>query len=135
MSSVTYITNDFCNVHLGMYNKGYVRFKEFNVPGKKGIPREMKRELKLLSEIKHKNINLFIGAYLITNNTLRVVTEYCHRGSLQDILSNKEANPLDVIWLTSLISDLVQGMYFLHYSTQIGVHGNLRSTNCLVTSR
>ena len=26
-------------------------------------------------------------------------------------------------------------MHFLHYSTQLGVHGNLRSTNCLVTSR
>jgi guanylate cyclase len=135
MTSVTHITNDFCNIHLGIYNKGYVRFKEFGVPGKKGMPEEMKRGLKILSEIKHKNINPFIGAYLKTNNTLRVVTDYCHRGSLQDILTNKEANPLDVIWLTSLISDLVQGMYFLHYSTQIGVHGNLRSSNCLLTSR
>ena len=30
---------------------------------------------------------------------------------------------------------LVNGMHFLHNSTQLGVHGNLRTSNCLVTSR
>ena len=36
---------------------------------------------------------------------------------------------------SKIIFYLVNGMHFLHYSTQLGVHGNLRSTNCLVTSR
>ena len=56
MTSVTHITNDFCNIHLGIYNKGYVRFKEFHIPGKKGMPEEMKRELKILSGFPCTNL-------------------------------------------------------------------------------
>ena len=35
----------------------------------------------------------------------------------------------------SFIIDLVQGMQFLHQSSTLQVHGNLRSSNCLINSR
>ena len=123
------------NIQTGIYNKIHVRIKEIPSFGKKDITNDVMKELKMLREINHQNINLFIGAHVKSNNTLVLLTEFCSRGSLQDILADKEEIQLDVIWLTSLMSDLVQGMYFLHYSTPLGCHGNLRSSNCVVTSR
>ena len=89
----------------------------------------------LRTDILHPNINRFIGAHVNPDNTMLLLTEFCSRGSLQDILADREEIQLDLIWLTSFISDLVQGMHFLHYSTPLGMHGNLRSSNCLVTNR
>ncbi len=38
------------------------------------------------------------------------------------------------MFIASLTHDLIKGLIFLH-STDIGAHGNLRSSNCVVTSR
>ena len=51
-----------------------------------------------------------------------------------DILENRDIK-LDMMFVSSLVNDLMTGMHFLHYSTQLGLHGNLRSSNCLITSR
>ena len=109
--------------------------KEIYFSQKKGISRDEMIELKNLREIHHPNINPFIGAHMISNNELLILTEFCFRGSLQDILADKENVKLDHLWMTSFIIDLVKGMQFLHYSTPIEVHGNLRSSNCVITSR
>jgi len=62
------------------------------------------------------------------------VTEFCSKGALFDLLNNPDVK-LDLMFIASLITDLVNGMHFLHNSTQLAVHGNLRTSNCLVTSR
>jgi len=31
--------------------------------------------------------------------------------------------------------DIVRGMTYIHKNCQLGVHGNLKSSNCLVTGR
>ncbi|XP_022257054.1 receptor-type guanylate cyclase Gyc76C-like, partial [Limulus polyphemus] len=46
------------------------------------IPRETKKEMKMMRELHHDNVNQFIGA-CIEPNRLIIVTEYCGRGSLQ----------------------------------------------------
>ena len=63
------------------------------------------------------------GAHVETN-LLLLVTDYASR-SLEAILENVDIK-LDSIYITSFVNDLVEGMRFLHYSTQLGVHGNLR---------
>ena len=123
------------NIKTGIYKNWQVRVKEIYFSQKKGISREEMIELKNLREIHHKNINPFIGAHMISNNDLLILTEFCSRGSLQDILADKENVKLDHLWMTSFIIDLVKGMHFIHYSTPIEVHGNLRSSNCVITSR
>ena len=134
MSTATPFLPNSCNIRSGIYKKCQVRIKEINFPGRKGISRDVMKELKILREIQHKNINTFIGAHVLSNDKLQILTELCSRGCLQDILANKENIKLDQLWVTSLVSDLVKGMQFLHYSTPIEVHGNLRSANCVVTS-
>ena len=59
-------------------------------------------------------------------------TEFCSKGALFDLLNNPDVK-LDLMFIGSLIMDLVSGMHFLHNSTQLAVHGNLRTSNCLVT--
>lgn len=96
------------------------------------IQRETKKEMKIMREMHHDNINQFIGACL-QPNCIILVTEYCAKGSLQDILEN-DVIQLDHMFIASLVFDLIKGMIFLHES-DLKVHGNLKSSNCVVTSR
>ena len=42
---------------------------------------------------------------------------------------------LDETFIASLITDIVRGMIYIHNTPSISIHGNLKSSNCLVTSR
>ncbi|XP_042904923.1 receptor-type guanylate cyclase Gyc76C [Parasteatoda tepidariorum] len=96
------------------------------------IPRQVKKEMKLMREMHHDNINQFIGA-CVEENCIEIITEYCSKGSLQDILENDDMK-LDNMFIASLVFDLLKGMTFLCES-DIKFHGNLKSSNCVVTSR
>ena len=96
------------------------------------VPREVKKEMKLMKEIHHDNVNPFIGAYIESNQVV-VVSEYCSKGSLHDILENDDLK-LDSMFVASLLFDLINGLIYLHDS-DLKVHGNLKSHNCLITSR
>ncbi|XP_014210339.1 guanylate cyclase 32E [Copidosoma floridanum] len=96
------------------------------------ITREMKKQLKILKDIRHDNLNAFIGACTDPPN-ICIVAEYCPRGSLKDILENEDIK-LDNMFMASLVGDIVRGMTFLHESV-IKFHGSLSTSNCLVDSR
>lgn len=85
-----------------------------------------------LRDLRHENINPFIGACTEAPN-ICIITEYCARGSLRDILENDDVK-LDNMFLASLVGDIVRGMIYLHDSP-IKFHGKLKSSNCLVDSR
>lgn len=51
----------------------------------------------------------------------------------QDILENDDIK-LENIFIASMVNDLVKGMMHLH-KTDLHFHGNLKSSNCVVTSR
>lgn len=88
-------------------------------------------ELKIMKDLSNDNLVKFFGASLDIPNC--VLTEYCPKGSLQDILENDQVK-LDLTFRMSLIMDLVRGMHYLH-SSPIKSHGALKSSNCLVDSR
>lgn len=85
-----------------------------------------------MRELRHENVISFIGASIETNS-VAILTSYCARGSLYDVLNNSDLY-LDHMFVSSLISDILKGLIYLHDSDIVS-HGNLRSTNCLVDSR
>ncbi|XP_060064288.1 atrial natriuretic peptide receptor 1-like [Ylistrum balloti] len=89
-------------------------------------------ELKQMRDIACPNLTRLIGLAIEPFHVV-LVTEYCPRGSLQDILEN-ESIQLDMDFKNALLTDLVQGMAYLH-ATPIEVHGNLNSSNCVIDGR
>ncbi|KAG8182191.1 hypothetical protein JTE90_017142 [Oedothorax gibbosus] len=96
------------------------------------LTRELRKEMIQIREMRHENINPFIGACVDPPN-ICVLTLYCVRGSLQDVLSNADLH-LDMMFTASLVMDLIKGMIYLHESDIVS-HGNLKSSNCMVDSR
>ncbi|XP_069611163.1 guanylate cyclase 2G-like [Ranitomeya imitator] len=85
-----------------------------------------------IRELKHENLNTFFGVCIEPPNVC-VVTQYCKKGSLKDVLHNTDIE-LDWVFKLSFAHDIVNGMGFLH-SSPLDSHGNLKPTNCLVDSR
>ncbi|XP_054710545.1 receptor-type guanylate cyclase Gyc76C-like [Uloborus diversus] len=116
-----------------VYKGTLIAVKQLRFSKKIGdISRSIKKEMKMMREMHHDNINQFIGA-CVNPNCVYIVTEYCSKGSLQDILENDDMK-LDNMFIASLVFDLIKGMMFLHES-DLHFHGNLKSSNCVVTSR
>uniref|UniRef100_A0A8C8RJJ4 Guanylate cyclase n=1 Tax=Pelusios castaneus TaxID=367368 RepID=A0A8C8RJJ4_9SAUR len=85
-----------------------------------------------MRELRHENLVTFFGVCTEIPN-ICIITEYCKKGSLKDILRNSDIE-LDWIFKLSFAYDIVNGMLFLHRSP-LHSHGNLKPTNCLVDSR
>ncbi|XP_050428975.1 receptor-type guanylate cyclase Gyc76C-like isoform X2 [Adelges cooleyi] len=116
----------------GHYRNIMVRIKELKFSKRKDISREQMKEMRLLRDLRHSNVNSFIGA-TIESTRILIITDYCAKGSLYDIVENEDIK-LDKMFITSLVHDLIRGMIFIHNSP-LGCHGNLKSSNCVVTSR
>ncbi|XP_059269890.1 atrial natriuretic peptide receptor 1 isoform X2 [Mustela nigripes] len=96
------------------------------------LTRKVLFELKHMRDVQNEHLTRFVGACTDPPN-ICILTEYCPRGSLQDILEN-ESITLDWMFRYSLTRDIVKGMLFLH-SGAICSHGNLKSSNCVVDGR
>uniref|UniRef100_A0A146M109 Guanylate cyclase n=2 Tax=Lygus hesperus TaxID=30085 RepID=A0A146M109_LYGHE len=96
------------------------------------LSRPMLLELKRMKDLHHDHVVKFYGACVDPPNCC-LLTEYCPKGSLQDILENEQIK-LDWMFRYSLMHDLVKGMLFLHQS-ELKSHGSLKSSNCVVDSR
>lgn len=96
------------------------------------LTRSLMLELKRMKDLQHDHLVKFFGACLDPAKSF-ILTEYCPKGSLQDILENEQFQ-LDWMFKLSLMHDIVRGMQFLHNS-DIKAHGNLKSSNCVVDSR
>ncbi|CAD5206389.1 unnamed protein product [Bursaphelenchus okinawaensis] len=108
-----------------------VKMLRINLP-KIEFDRRTLLEFKTIKDLQHEHITRFFGACIDPPNTC-IVTEYCPKGSLEDILENEKIK-LDNMMKYSLLHDLVKGMYFLHNS-DIKSHGKLKTSNCVVDSR
>ncbi|PAA72669.1 hypothetical protein BOX15_Mlig001010g1 [Macrostomum lignano] len=115
------------------YYKGtLVALKQLNLRNKRiEVTNRLLMEVKRVKDLASDNVVRFIGACLDPPNEC-LVTEYCPKGSLQDILENDNLN-LDWMFKLSLMADICRGMIYLHHS--FGSHGNLKSSNCMVDSR
>ncbi|CAH0550987.1 unnamed protein product [Brassicogethes aeneus] len=117
--------------NIGIYKGNRVAIKKITKK-KVDINKKLLWEIKQVRDVTHENTVRFLGA-CIECPTVIILTEYCPKGSLKDVLEN-EAIHLDWNFRMSLIYDIVKGMSYLHGS-EVTVHGKLRSCNCLIDGR
>ncbi|XP_062918735.1 guanylyl cyclase C-like isoform X3 [Mobula hypostoma] len=98
---------------------------------------KQKIELNKLLQIDYYNLIKFYGTVKIDMEIFKVI-EYCERGSLRDVLNDTISYPdgtfMDLEFKISVMYDIAKGMSYLH-SSHVEMHGNLKSTNCVVDSR
>ncbi|XP_032677580.1 retinal guanylyl cyclase 2 isoform X2 [Odontomachus brunneus] len=114
------------------YNGDLVQLKELPVQGTFELKNKAMDVLVTIQGLRHENLNPLIGCL---NEPTRpcLVSEYCSRGSLEDVLVQDEIK-LDWSFRLSLLTDLVRGMRYMH-GTPIRVHGYLTSRNCVIDAR
>uniref|UniRef100_A0A671QW21 Guanylate cyclase n=1 Tax=Sinocyclocheilus anshuiensis TaxID=1608454 RepID=A0A671QW21_9TELE len=114
------------------YYKGNITAIKYVDKKRIELTRRVLFELKHMRDVQNEHLTRFIGACIDPPN-ICILTEYCPRGSLQDLMES-EGITLDWMFRYSLINDIVKGMVFLHNSVIVS-HGNLKSSNCVVDSR
>ncbi|XP_008060551.1 retinal guanylyl cyclase 1 [Carlito syrichta] len=129
------------NFNIGLYEGDRVWMKKF--PGDRHIVIRPATKIAFskLQELRHENVGLYLGLFLgreaegpaaAWEGSLAVVSEHCARGSLYDLLAQRDIK-LDWMFKSSLLLDLIKGMRYLHHR---GVpHGRLKSRNCVVDGR
>uniref|UniRef100_K3X1A8 Protein kinase domain-containing protein n=1 Tax=Globisporangium ultimum (strain ATCC 200006 / CBS 805.95 / DAOM BR144) TaxID=431595 RepID=K3X1A8_GLOUD len=87
-------------------------------------------EASICARLRHPNIMLFIraGHY---EGKLGILTEYCARGSLKDVL--KMHFPLQWRRKVELALHVAKGLTYLHARNPTYIHRDLKGTNILVT--
>ncbi|CAI5729498.1 unnamed protein product [Peronospora destructor] len=87
-------------------------------------------EAKLCSRLRHPNITLFMRAGCFEGK-LGILTEYCSRGSLKDVLERHL--PLGWRRKVALALDVSKGLTYLHARNPTYIHRDLKASNILVT--
>ncbi|NXT09598.1 ANPRB protein, partial [Prunella fulvescens] len=95
------------------------------------LSKNIRKEVKQVRELDHPNLCKFIGGCIEVPN-VAIVTEYCPKGSLSDVLLNEEI-PLNWGFRFSFATDIAQGMAYLHHHRIY--HGRLKSNNCVIDDR
>nr|XP_023509496.1 retinal guanylyl cyclase 1 [Equus caballus] len=127
--------------NIGLYEGDWVWLKKFPGDQHIAIRPATKTAFSKLRELRHENVALYLGLFLAGGSSgaaapregmLAVVSEHCARGSLHDLLAQRDIK-LDWMFKSSLLLDLIKGMRYLHHR---GVaHGRLKSRNCVVDGR
>lgn len=120
----------------GRYDKKPVILKELKQMD--GDFSETQRiELNTLLRIDYYNLTKFYGTVKFEYSVYGVF-ELCQRGSLRYILNDRISYPdetfMDMEFKISVMYDIAKGMSYLH-SSNIEVHGRLKSTNCVLDNR
>jgi len=132
-------TGGFAEVFRGLYRGTEVAVKKLlHKPSASGKGRsvskavtDFKAEVTLMTRLRHPNIVLFMG---VVTEPLSLVTEFCSRGNLFDLLHNPKI-PLTWSLRQQMALDAARGMNFLHTSQPIIIHRDLKSLNLLVDDR
>ncbi|KAM3936775.1 atrial natriuretic peptide receptor 1-like [Leptodactylus fuscus] len=95
------------------------------------ISKTIRREVKQIRDLDHPNLCKFIGGCIEVPD-VAIITEYCPKGSLSDVLLNEDV-PLNWGFRFSFATDIAHGMAYLHQHKIY--HSRLKSTNCVIDDR
>lgn len=87
-------------------------------------------EARLCARLRHPNITLFMRAGYYEGK-LGILTEYCSRGSLKDVLKRNYA--LNWRRKVALALHISKGLTYLHARNPTYIHRDLKASNILVT--
>lgn len=85
------------------------------------------QEISIMAQLRHPNVIQFLGV-AVDKASLYMLTEFMPRGSLYDVLHDREQN-LPAELLVAMLLDTARGMSYLH--TRL-IHRDLKSHNLLV---
>ncbi|KAG7487760.1 hypothetical protein MATL_G00026820 [Megalops atlanticus] len=95
------------------------------------LSKTIRKEVKEVRELDHPNLCKFIGGS-IEVPYVSIITEYCPKGSLADVLLNEDV-PINWGFRLSFATDIARGMAYLHQHKMF--HGRLHSRNCIIDDR
>uniref|UniRef100_A0A672T5D5 Guanylate cyclase n=1 Tax=Sinocyclocheilus grahami TaxID=75366 RepID=A0A672T5D5_SINGR len=121
----------FENSNVVIYEGDWAWLKRLPYGNFRSITPHTSDVFELMKDMRHENVNPFLG-FFHDCGVFAIVTEYCSRGSLEDLLLNDDVK-LDWMFKSSLILDLIKGMKYLHHRNIC--HGRLKSRNCVVDGR
>uniref|UniRef100_A0A671UZB6 Guanylate cyclase n=1 Tax=Sparus aurata TaxID=8175 RepID=A0A671UZB6_SPAAU len=95
------------------------------------LSKTIRKEVKEVRQLDHPNLCKFIGGS-IEVPYVSIITEYCPKGSLSDVLLNDDI-PINWGFRLSFATDIARGMSYLHQHKMF--HGRLHSRNCVIDDR
>ncbi|XP_078418016.1 atrial natriuretic peptide receptor 2-like [Cetorhinus maximus] len=117
-------------IQTGIYDGRTVAIKR--IPKKTfTLSKTIRKEVKQVRQLDHPNLCKFIGGSIEVPN-ITIITEYCPKGSLTDVLFNDDI-PLNWGFRLSFATDVARGMAYLHQHKIY--HGRLQSMNCVIDDR
>jgi serine/threonine protein kinase len=96
--------------------------------------RDVTKDLCVLTSLRHPAIVTIIGAVIEKGHELMLVYEYMAQGSLFDLIHGNTVE-LDGELIQGFLSDITQGLQFLHNGSPQIAHGDFKSQNVLVDAR
>ncbi|XP_053178950.1 atrial natriuretic peptide receptor 2-like [Scomber japonicus] len=95
------------------------------------LSKTIRKEVKEVRQLDHPNLCKFIGGS-IEVPYVTIITEYCPKGSLSDVLLNSDI-PINWGFRLSFATDIARGMSYVHQHRMF--HGRVHSRNCVVDDR
>eukprot|EP01018_Ginkgo_biloba_P018399 Gb_38336 [translate_table: standard] len=110
-----------------------VAIKKFKVNEQMNVERNFKRECKILSKIRHRNLVRIMGAFS-NSNTKALVLRFMPNGSLDMHLHAFSTCTLSLEKRLNIAVGIAQAMLYLHEESGIGeiVHCDLKPSNVLL---